>query len=174
MDKGLRFLVGSDATVPMQCHARSCIGECPMWESTCTLSDTNARVGCCVHPARNILRAEYRGSHGSSVAACSTDHQPQYQLYYAASCTDCGCRTGVRDPHVRVPSRNKRHPKSVATRPRARARSLLCEHGLRFCRHVAESYAAVPITCLAGGEKGGEGRGTCTSPRALGAFVPDG
>ena len=92
--QGLCILVGSDATVPMQCHARSCIVECPMWESTCTLSDTDARVACCVHPARDILRADSRGSHGSSVAACCTDHQPQYQLYYAASCTDCGCRIG--------------------------------------------------------------------------------
>ena len=41
LGQGLCILVGSDATVPMQCHARSCIVECPMWESICTLSDTD-------------------------------------------------------------------------------------------------------------------------------------
>jgi hypothetical protein len=177
-EQGLCILVGSDATVPMQCHARSCIVECPMWESTCTLSDTDARVGCCVNPARDILRADSRGSHGSSVAACCTDHQPQYQLYYAASCTDCGCRIGVRDPHVRVPSRNERHPLRrgrVLLHVLERVRDRFCvSTGCAFCRQVAESYAAVPIICLAGsdvGEKGGEGRGACTSPRALGAIL---
>ncbi len=110
MSKGLRFLVGSDATVPMQCHACSRIVEDPMWESTRTLSNTDARGGCCLHQACDILRADYRGSHGSSVAACTTDHPPQYRLYYAASCTDCRCRIGGRDPHMRVSSRNERHP----------------------------------------------------------------
>ena len=35
---------------------------------------------CCVHQARDILRTDYRGLHGSSVAACSTDYQPQYRI----------------------------------------------------------------------------------------------
>ena len=149
MSKGLCFSVGSDATVPMQCHARSCIVECPMRKSTCTLSDTDARVGCCVHQARDILRADYRGLHGSSVAACSTDHQPQYRLYYAASCTDCGCRIGVRDPHVQVPSRTEQHPlrrgRVLLQRPRARARSLMCEHGLRRWRKGARGGGHVRV-----------------------------
>ena len=79
---------------------------------------------------------------------------------------------------MRVPSRNERHP---LRRGRAllhvleRVRDRFCvSTGCAFCRQVAESYAAVPITCLAGsdvGKKEGEGRGTSTSPRALGAIL---
>ena len=65
---------------------------------------------------------------------------------------------------MRVPSRNERHPLRrgrVLLHVLERVRDRFCvSTGCAFCRQVAESYAAVPITCLAGsdvGKKEGEG-----------------
>ena len=97
-------------------------------------------------------------------------HRSTERLYYAASCTDCGCCIGVRDPHVRVSSRNERHPlrrgRVFLQQRSERVHDRFCvSTGCAFCRQVAKSYAAKPIKCLAGQKRArGGGMYESTSP----------